>query len=63
VSEYEVAQLAAECSGREAHISGEPTRPKHEIQTDKIRGLGMEFGGETLLRHTIDEMVRKIQEP
>ena len=43
-------------------VSGEPTRPKHEIQTDKIRRLGMVFGGETLLRHTIHEMVQQIQQ-
>ena len=62
VSEFEVARLAAESAGRDPQVSGEPTRPKHEIQTDKIRRLGMVFGGETLLRHTIHEMVQQIQQ-
>ena len=61
VSEYEVAQLAAEFAGRDFAVSGEPTRPKHEIRTDKIRERGMVFGGESLLRATIGEMVQAIQ--
>ncbi len=61
VSEYEVAQLAAEFAGRDLALPGEPTRPKHEIRTDKIRQLGMVFGGEPLLRATIGEMVQAIQ--
>ena len=61
VSEYEVAQLAAQCAGATRCVSGERTRPKHEIQTGKIRQLGLEFGGEPLLRQTISDMVQLIQ--
>ena len=62
VSEYEVAELAAQCAGRAAVLSGERTRPQHEIQTGKIRQLGMDFGGEPLLRQTISQMVQQIQQ-
>jgi nucleoside-diphosphate-sugar epimerase len=57
VSEHEVARLAMEYSGREVELRGAPTAPKHQIQTGKLRALGMEFGGEQLLRRTIREMV------
>ena len=43
-------------------LSGERTRPQHEIQTGKIRQLGMDFGGEPLLRQTISQMVQQIQQ-
>jgi nucleoside-diphosphate-sugar epimerase len=60
VSEYEVAMLARELSGSSAQIVGEWKQPKHQIVTDKIRGLGMEFGGDALLRETIADLVRRI---
>lgn len=58
VSEFEVATLAKEISGSSAEISGEAKVPKHQIQTEKLRALGMEFGGESLLRETVAELVR-----
>jgi nucleoside-diphosphate-sugar epimerase len=61
VSEYEVAETAAELAGVSISIQGERTRPKHEIHTEKIRQLGMEFGGTPLLRSTIGEMIQQIQ--
>ncbi len=57
VSEYEVATLAKELSGSAARIEGAPTWPKHQIETGKIRSLGMEFGGEPLLRETVAQLV------
>lgn len=58
VSEFDVATIAKELSGSSGRIEGEPTRPKHEIETGKLRALGMQFGGEPLLRQTIEEMIR-----
>jgi len=60
VSEYEVALLAKELSGSSAQVVGEPKQPKHQIVTDKIRGPGMEFGGDERLRETIAELVRSV---
>ena len=61
VSEYEVAEIAAELADVPASIQGERTRPKHEIRTDKIQQLGMQFGGTPLLRRTIGEMIQPIR--
>jgi nucleoside-diphosphate-sugar epimerase len=57
VSEYDVATLARQLSGSASRISGEQTRPRHQIVTDKLRALGMEFGGEALFEKTVSELV------
>ncbi|MCE9555408.1 MAG: NAD(P)-dependent oxidoreductase [Planctomycetes bacterium] len=60
VSEYDVATLAKRISGSNSQIQGSQTSPKHQIETGKIRALGMEFGGETLLEETVEEIVRAV---
>jgi nucleoside-diphosphate-sugar epimerase len=62
ISEYEVAQLAREISGSAADIAGEITHPKHQIVTERIRSLGMQFGGTDRLRHTVAQLVAAAQE-
>jgi nucleoside-diphosphate-sugar epimerase len=57
VSDYEVATIATELSGSDSEIRGSPTSPKHQIVTDKLRRLGMVFGGEPLLEQTIRQML------
>jgi nucleoside-diphosphate-sugar epimerase len=57
ISELDVATIARELSGSASRIIGEPKRPKHQIATDKLRTLGMDFGGEDLLRQTVAELV------
>ena len=57
ISEYDVATLARQLSESSSRISGEQMRPKHQIVTDKLRAVGMEFGGDTLLERTISELV------
>ncbi len=57
VSEYEVATIAKEQAGSKGEIRGGPTTPKHQIVTDKIRRLGMEFGGRLLLEHTVQQIL------
>ena len=58
ISEYDVAMLAKQLSGSSSRISGEQTRPKHQIVTDKLRAVGMEFGGDVLFEKTIGELLR-----
>jgi nucleoside-diphosphate-sugar epimerase len=60
VSEYDVARLAKELSGSKAVIDGEAIKPKHQIVSDKLRGLGMRFGGQERLRATISELVEHV---
>ena len=58
VSEYEVATIAKRLSGSNATIQGQQTSPKHQIVTDKIQALGMQFGGQSLLEETISALVK-----
>ncbi|MCM2371091.1 SDR family oxidoreductase [Rhodopirellula sp. ICT_H3.1] len=57
VSEVEVAKIAQALTGSNSQITGEPKQPKHQIVTDKIRMLGMEFGGHKLLTQTTTELI------
>ncbi len=57
ISEYDVATLAKRLSGSSSRISGGQTRPKHQIVTDKLRAVGMEFGGDALFEKTVSELV------
>ncbi|MEW4567338.1 NAD(P)-dependent oxidoreductase [Tautonia sp. JC769] len=55
VSEYDVAMIARD-AGAPGRVIGEPPRPKHQIETGKLRSLGMTFGG----RPQLEEYVRAI---
>src|SRR5262245_2962983 len=57
VSEEQVAQIAKELTGSASAVSGLNRGPKHQIDTKKIRALGMTFGGEALLRRTVQELI------
>jgi nucleoside-diphosphate-sugar epimerase len=58
VSEQEVAHIARELAGSSSTIADLNRGPKNQIATDKIRALGMKFGGEALLRQTIAQLVQ-----
>lgn len=57
VAEYTVAEIAREITGSRSEITGENRGAKNQIDTTKIRALGMRFGGEALLRETVGELV------
>lgn len=57
VHEHDVATIAKRLSGSSAKIVGEPSRPTHQIETGKLRALGMTFGGPPLLEQTIRELL------
>ena len=57
ISEWDVAHLAKQIAGSGAEIRGRQTVPKNQIVTEKLRGLGMGFGGQKLLEATIRELV------
>ncbi|WP_337173693.1 NAD(P)-dependent oxidoreductase [Paludisphaera sp.] len=57
VSEHEVAQIARRLADARGPIEGEPGRPRNEIVTDRLRALGMTFGGAPLLERTVAELV------
>jgi len=61
VSEYEVASIAKELTGSDTSIVGKQASPKHQIDTRKIRELGMRFGGRDLLVDTVEEIIRHLK--
>lgn len=61
ISERDVASLARQISGSAAEIGGTQTRPKHQIATNKLQRLGMTFGGQDLLRQTVEQLVDAVR--
>lgn len=57
IADQDVARIAKELTGSPSTIADLNRGPKHEINTDKIRALGMTFGGEPLLRQTISQLI------
>jgi nucleoside-diphosphate-sugar epimerase len=57
VAEEQVARMAKELTGSASVIADLNRGPKHQIDTGKIRSLGMTFGGEALLRRTVEELI------
>lgn len=57
VSQLEVAELAKRLCGSHSAIVGEPVSPRHQIVSDKIKALGMSFGGESLLESTVQSLL------
>lgn len=60
VADHEVATLAAQLSGSRAQVRGTAPTPKNEIVTDKLRALGMTFGGRPLLERTVQEVLTAV---
>ncbi len=56
-SEYEVATIVQSMTGSAGAIRGVPPSPKNQIATDKLRALGMHFGGLPLLEQTIQAIL------
>jgi nucleoside-diphosphate-sugar epimerase len=61
VSEWEVAHLAKAASRSGTVISGQATKAKNQIRTEKLRRLGMKFGGQDLLRQTVEQLVAAVR--
>jgi nucleoside-diphosphate-sugar epimerase len=61
ISEWNVAQLAKQISGSAAEIRGQQTSPKNQIVTEKLRSVGMTFGGRELLEATVRQLVEAAQ--
>jgi len=63
ISEYDVATIAKRLSGSRSEIDGAARSPKHQIVTNKLRSLGMTFGGEPLLEQTVREILDAVEVP
>lgn len=60
ISELDVATIAKRLANSPSKIDGQPLQPKHQIETSKIRALGMKFGGTEQLEQTVQEMIDAI---
>jgi nucleoside-diphosphate-sugar epimerase len=63
VAEEQVARIAKELTGSASTISNLNRGPKHQIDSSKLRKLGMTFGGEELLRQTVAQLIKAHQVP
>jgi nucleoside-diphosphate-sugar epimerase len=57
VAEQDVAHIAKDLTNSPSVIEDLNRGPKNQIDTNKLRALGMAFGGEGLLRRTVEELV------
>ncbi len=57
VAEQNVARVAKELTGSSSTIADLNRGPKNLIVSDKLRSLGMTFGGEPLLRMTVQQLI------
>ncbi|MEL6105707.1 MAG: NAD(P)-dependent oxidoreductase [Planctomycetota bacterium] len=57
ISDFEVAALAKSLCHSDAELDGQPKQAKHEIDTAKLRDLGMQFGGDELLQRTVQSFI------
>ena len=57
VAEQDVASIAKQITGSDSKIEQLNKGSKHQIETSKLRALGMEFGSRMLLEKTIRELL------
>jgi len=57
IAEQEVARIAKELTHSKSDIAEINKGPKNQIVTDKLKALGMTFGGRELLKRTVKQML------
>lgn len=57
IADQDVAEIARQLSGSKSNIENRKRTPKHQIETAKLRALGVTFGGRERLQATIEEML------
>ena len=57
IAEQHVAQIAKRMTGSQSPIAEINKGPKNQISTEKLRNLGMQFGGQPLLEQTVHELL------
>lgn len=60
IADQDVAQIAKEITDSRSVIEVVNKGPKNQISTDKLRSLGMSFGGDELLKTTVQEMLDRL---
>lgn len=59
IADRDVAEIAKRITGSKSSIEGINKGPKHQIDTSKLRALGMTFGGDALLERTVRELLER----
>lgn len=57
IADRDVAQIAKELTGSKSRIESDNKGPKNQIDTSKLCGLGMSFGGRARLEQTVHELL------
>ncbi|RJO64127.1 MAG: NAD(P)-dependent oxidoreductase [Myxococcales bacterium] len=57
IAEQDVAEIAKRLTGSDSSIERLNRGPKNQIETNKLRALGMTFGGRELLEQTIEQLL------
>jgi nucleoside-diphosphate-sugar epimerase len=57
IADQDVARIAKELTGSTSSIADLNRGPKNQIDTRKLQSLGMTFGGESLLRRTVEQLM------
>lgn len=60
IADQDVAEIARQITGSDSTIERTSKSPKHQIDTNKLRALGMTFGGRPLLERTVRQLVDTI---
>ncbi len=58
IADEAVARIAKRLTGSTSNVSNLNKGSRHQIETGKLRALGMTFGGEALLEHTIRDLIQ-----
>ncbi len=59
ITDRDVAQITKKLTGSKSMIESINQGPKHQIDTSKLRSLGMTFGGRPLLEQTVRELLEQ----
>jgi len=63
IADQDVAEIAKRLTGSKSQIENRKRTPKHQIETAKLRALGMTFGGQALLEETVNQMLKAPSAP
>lgn len=61
IAEQDVAEITKKLSGAGGKIEDRKRQPKHQIETGKLRALGMKFGGQPLLEQTVSQLLQHVR--
>lgn len=61
IASQDIARIARERTGSRSNVADTNRGPKHQIDTGRIRALGMKFSGRPRLEQHVDELIGAIQ--